>query len=75
MNGREVDPLETGISYAAWNVLMFIGVILLWNMYPNSEGNKKTIFSILKWTGLALLITLLVIYRRAVDGEIQWRNP
>ncbi|MCK5280498.1 MAG: DUF5009 domain-containing protein, partial [Cyclobacteriaceae bacterium] len=61
MNGRQVDPSATGISYAAWNVLMFIGVILLWNLYPKAEGKKKLLFTVLKWTGLALLIVLLVI--------------
>jgi len=75
MNGREVDTSHTGISYAAWNVLMFIGVILLWNIYPNAVGNKKKLFSLLKWTGLAILIILMAIYRREVDGEIRWINP
>ncbi|MCK5104829.1 MAG: DUF5009 domain-containing protein [Cyclobacteriaceae bacterium] len=75
MNGRQVDPSATGVSYAAWNVLMFVGVILLWNLYPKAEGKKKLLFTALKWTGLALLIVLLAIYRRNVDGEIRWVNP
>lgn len=75
MNGRQVNPEATGISYALWNVLMFTGVILLWNLYPESEGRKKLIFTILKWSGLALLIVLLIIYRREVDGELKWLNP
>jgi len=74
MNGRDVDPEETGISYAMWNVLMFVGVILLWNLYPKSEGKLKITFTLLKWTGLGLLIVLLFIYRRNVDGEILWMN-
>ena len=75
MNGRKVDPDSVGISYAAWNVLMFIGVILLWNLYPKAEGKKKIVFTILKWTGLLMLVVLLVIYRRDVNGEIKWINP
>jgi predicted acyltransferase len=74
MNGRDVDASQTGISYAAWNVLMFIGVILLWNVYPKSEGRRQLLFNLLKWSGLLLLIILLVIYRREVDGETQWMN-
>jgi hypothetical protein len=54
---------------------MFIGVILLWNLYPTAQGRKKLLFSILKWTGLAMLIILLAIYRRDVDGESMWINP
>jgi len=75
MNGRQVNPEATGISYALWNVLMFAGVILLWNIYPEREGKKKLFFSILKWSGLTLIILLLVIYRREVDGELMWINP
>ena len=75
MNGRKVDPDTTGMAYWAWNVLMFTGVILLWNLYPRSEGKKKIINNVLKWSGLALLIFLLVIYRRNADGEIVWINP
>jgi predicted acyltransferase len=75
MNGRQVNPEATGISYALWNVLMFTGVILLWNLYPKSDGRKKLIFTILKWSGLALLVFLLIIYRREVDGELKWLNP
>jgi len=74
MNGRDVDAAQTGISYALWNVLMFIGVILLWNVYPKSKGRRRLLFNILKWSGLLLLIILLVIYRREVDGEIAWIN-
>ena len=74
MNGRDMDPQATGISYAAWNVFMFIGVILLWNVYPRTDGKLNTLFHILKWTGLALLVFLLFIYRREVDGQLLWIN-
>ncbi len=75
MNGREVNPDFTGISYAFWNVFMFIGVILLWNVYPKADGKQKLYFSILKWSGLAILLLLLVLYRREVDGVSYWINP
>ncbi len=74
MNGRDMDPGATGISYTAWNVLMFIGVILLWNNYPKGEARLKILFNILKWAGLGLLIFLLFIYRRQVEGEVLWIN-
>ncbi|MFC2125756.1 DUF5009 domain-containing protein [Bacteroidota bacterium] len=75
MNGRRVDPEATGMAYWMWNVLMFTGVILLWNLYPKSEGRRKIIYNVLKWTGLVLLIFLLSIYRRNADGEIMWIRP
>jgi len=74
MNGRDMDPDLTGISYATWNVLMFTGAILLWNKYPESTGRQRILYNILKWSGLALLVFLLVIYRRDVDGEAVWIN-
>ena len=74
MNGRDMDPAATGISYTAWNVLMFTGVILLWNNYPKSNDRYEMLFRILKWSGLLILIILLFIYRREVDGEILWIN-
>lgn len=74
MNGRDMDPVSTGISYTTWNVIMFIGVILLWNNYPKTDDKSKRIFSILKWSGLVILVILLIIYRREVDGEILWIN-
>jgi hypothetical protein len=74
MNGRELAPALSGISYALWNVLMFIGVILLWNVYPEAEGKKRLVFTIMKWLGLVILVILLIIYRREVDGASQWLN-
>ena len=74
MNGRDMDPGATRISYAAWNVLMFVGVILLWNRYPEAEGRRNIYYKTLKYAGLCLLIFLLIIYRREHDGEILWIN-
>lgn len=75
MNGREVNSDLSGISYTFWNVFMFIGVILLWNVYPKADGRQKMYFSLLKWSGLAILLLLLVLYRREVDGVSYWINP
>ncbi len=72
MNGRDLEPEAAGISYTAWNVLMFVGVILLWNRYPAAEASKKIIFNILKVLGLILLAILLFLYRRESDGGLAW---
>lgn len=75
MNGRAMSPEMTGMSYSLWNVLMFIGVILLWNVYPKHLEKKYKYVPYLKWGGLCLLIFLLVIYRRDVDGIEKWIHP
>jgi heparan-alpha-glucosaminide N-acetyltransferase len=72
MNGRDMDPQATGISYTAWNILMFAGVILLWNRYPEATGSRARLYKILKWSGLGILVILLIIYRREVNGELRW---
>jgi heparan-alpha-glucosaminide N-acetyltransferase len=74
MNGRNVDPALTGISYANWNTLMFIGVILLWNVYPKAQGKKKMVFIALKWLGLLIMVFLVAIYKRELEGETAWMN-
>jgi hypothetical protein len=53
---------------------MFVGVILLWNKYPESDTKRRILFLVLKWSGLILLFFLLFIYRRNVEGEIMWIN-
>lgn len=75
MNGRAMDPGATGISYALWNVLMFVGVILFWNVYPASGGPRDRLYKLLKGTGLLLLVVLLVLYRRNDEGVIRWIDP
>lgn len=75
MNGRTMSPELTGISYPLWNVLMFVGVISLWNVYPKELTGKKRYIPLLKWIGLGLLACLLIIYRRDVDGISEWIHP
>ncbi len=75
MNGRTMSPEMTGIPYALWNVLMFIGVMLLWNVYPKNLERKFKNLSYIEWLGLILLIILLIIYRRDIDGVEEWVHP
>jgi predicted acyltransferase len=75
MNGRAMSPELTGMSYPLWNVLMFFGVILFWNVYPKNLDEKYKFLPHLKWLGLALLVYLLIIYKREVDGVSQWIHP
>lgn len=59
LNGPKVSSMNT----ACWNILMYLGAILFWNAWPKDEKNK-VLFQVLKWLGLAILIFLLIIYRR-----------
>jgi heparan-alpha-glucosaminide N-acetyltransferase len=74
MNGRQLDPQLAGINYGAWNVLMFVGAILFWNVYPRSE-TRRNLYRVFKYIGLALLLVLLLLYRRkGIDGQVAWLN-
>ena len=75
MNGRGMSPEMTGLSYTLWNVLMFIGVILLWNVYPINLERKYKLLPHLKWLGFVLLVVLLIIFKRDVDGIAHWIHP
>ena len=75
MNGREIDAEASGVSRAAWNSLMLAGVILFFIKYPKAGGNKKTLFLILKWGGLAMVIVLMFFFRRKEGEEIVWFDP
>lgn len=75
MNGREVQPEATGISYAMWNVLMFVCVILVWNIYPKKDGQLSALHKGLKYAGIGGLLVLLIIYRRESQGTLVWIDP
>ena len=73
MNGRQLNAEESGVSYALWNVLMFVGVILFWNNYPKYDGKTK-LYKGLKYLGLLLIIILLAIYKRGEAEDLKWIN-
>ncbi len=71
-NAGKVDPKLTGMPGGLWAALALVGAILLWNVYPKS-GDRKLLYSVLKYAGLALLVVMLVIFRRtAKDGHTAW---
>jgi hypothetical protein len=60
------------ISAAAWALLALLGAILFWNVYGRSERHD-TLFGILKYGGLALLVAMFVIFRRTTHtGATAW---
>ena len=61
-----------GMSHSLWMLLLFIGAIMAWNVYPETDGTKKNIYRILQYLGAALLIYLAVIYRRGEPGNLSW---
>lgn len=67
-----LNPEATGLSKPAWTLLMFVGVILVWNQYPRSAVPLRYLWILLRIIGAVLVIVMAAIYRGNADGEIVW---
>lgn len=76
VNMDSLDAEATGMSRPLWSLLAYIGVILVWNMYPKSGKRTAPLFWIFRGVGLALLAYLAYIYRaKAGDGALLHMRP
>ena len=62
LNSGRVNPELTGFNKNLWAILMYIGVFLFWNDYPDKENKFFTVTG-LKVTGLAILSFLVLKFR------------
>ncbi len=62
LNSGRVNPELTGFSKNLWAILMYIGVFLVWNDYPNRDDRFFTITG-LKLLGLTILVFLVFKFR------------
>jgi heparan-alpha-glucosaminide N-acetyltransferase len=62
LNSERVNPELTGISKNLWAILMYLGVFLFWNDYPDKENKFFTITG-LKFTGLAIFVFLIFKFK------------
>lgn len=62
LNIGRVNPELTGINKNLWALLMYLGVFLFWNDYPDKENKFFTIIA-LKFTGLAIFVFLIFKFR------------
>lgn len=72
VNISDLNEAATGMDKHIWMLLVFIGAILTWNIYPKRETHKKIIFTSLKILGIVLLIFLAAIYRSGSENNITW---
>jgi heparan-alpha-glucosaminide N-acetyltransferase len=71
-NGEKVDAHLTGVSGNIWLLLMLLGAILFWNIYPRSD-KYSTLFKGMKLAGLVLMAAMFAIFRRmGTDGRAAW---
>jgi predicted acyltransferase len=62
LNSGRVNPELTGISKNLWAILMYLGIFLFWNDYPDKENKFFTITG-LKFTGLAIFVFLIFKFK------------
>ena len=61
-----------GIRPMLWTIHSLIGAVLYWNVYGRSTSHQ-TLFRILRFSGLALMVAMFVIFRRSTtDGHAAW---
>jgi hypothetical protein len=62
VNTTRVESELTGLSKYLWAILLFTGIFLTWNKYPEKENNFFTV-SGLRLIGLATLVFLVFRFR------------
>jgi len=62
LNTGRVNPEFTGISKNLWAILMFIGVFLVWNKYPENDKKFFTFIG-LRLLGIAILVFLVLKFQ------------
>jgi heparan-alpha-glucosaminide N-acetyltransferase len=61
-----------GIGPMPWTILALTGAVLYWNVYGRSVRHQ-TLFRILRFSGLALMVAMFAIFRReTTDGHAAW---
>ena len=62
LNSGRVNPELTGLSKNLWALLMYLGIFLFWNDYPDKENKFFTITG-LKILALAIFVFLIFKFR------------
>lgn len=71
-NGELGSRALMGIDPNVWTILALTGAILYWNVYPASKRHS-TLFRTMRFSGLAMMILLLMIFRRPTSsGQSAW---
>ena len=73
VNGETINAEATGMARPVWNTLSCISFILIWNSYPKSASPALTWFA--RLAGMAILLTLAILYRGGDNTDIQYFAP
>jgi heparan-alpha-glucosaminide N-acetyltransferase len=73
-NMRSFDEKIVGISNAAWTLLAYLGIVLVWNVYPRWGTAAGWLFRTLRVAGAGLLVWLALAHG-AGQGLSVWISP
>ena len=74
-NISHINPQISGISQAMWQLLVNLGFILVWNVYPDNKPKLKNLFIALRVLGIISLIILAVVFRAGDINELIFFKP
>lgn len=72
VNMSGLNSEATGMNKNLFGLLMLFSAILIWNVYPKTEGFKKKLFISFKIIGIIGLILLAFIYRGGQGENIRY---
>ncbi len=72
VNIRGFNSAAAGMSKDVWVLLMFTGVMLVWNRYPQGSLQRRRMQTGLRITGVALLVFLAWVYRGGEMNNPNW---
>jgi heparan-alpha-glucosaminide N-acetyltransferase len=71
-NAGAGDPALIHMPKYIWAILALTGAILYWMVYPKDDG-RRTLYNVLRYSGLALMIVMFAVFRRTTkEGNVAW---
>jgi predicted acyltransferase len=66
---------DSHLGRHGWTLLMYGGVILVWNRPPAAQGRRRNVLIALRWLGVVILIAAAVLFRGPAEGGIIELRP
>lgn len=63
VNSHPIAKEEGLLNPNLWTLLMYVGVLLVWNTIPHEPGKKRKTMIGLRWGGVGLLVVLALLFR------------
>ncbi len=74
MVNSEITSERGVLNPDLWTLLMYVGVIMVWNKPPSDRGKTGYRTIVLRWLGVLILAVLVILYRgEGISGVIQIR--